>query len=297
VQTKVKSIQVFRKPVEKAFQGDRCGICISNFDSKQFERGIVSSLNYVKTCYGVILRLNRIKYYKSAITSGSKFHISMGHETILGKIELFAQDSSETQAETFDFSREYIHIDEINEEIQNKCVYAFVDFNYENSSNASGVLCVMDSLLIGSRLDTDIHLNTCRIAFYGHVLHMFTSKDYKEPITLSKSTIGTASQMNSHLTALKVYKNKHKEGLVERRHDEFTLIGKTLFKKETNIDLFVGMKVSLSTGESGYIEASFGQSGKFKVRIQGNKNDQNLKCALSFNRLTFSSLRRTISSR
>lgn len=51
--------------------------------------------------------------------------------------------------------------------------------------------------------------------------------------------------------------------------DDYTVIGRNLFKKETNLQLFVGLKVTLSTGESGVIEGGFGQSGKFKIRIQG----------------------------
>lgn len=51
--------------------------------------------------------------------------------------------------------------------------------------------------------------------------------------------------------------------------DDYTVIGRNLFKKETNLQLFVGLKVTLSTGEAGVIEGGFGQSGKFKIRIQG----------------------------
>lgn len=51
--------------------------------------------------------------------------------------------------------------------------------------------------------------------------------------------------------------------------DDYTVIGRNLFKKETNLQLFVGLKVNLSTGETGVIEGGFGQSGKFKIRVQG----------------------------
>ncbi|RXM91533.1 Selenocysteine-specific elongation factor [Acipenser ruthenus] len=51
--------------------------------------------------------------------------------------------------------------------------------------------------------------------------------------------------------------------------DDYTVIGRNLFKKETNIQLFVGLKVTLSTGERGVIEGGFGQSGKMKIRIPG----------------------------
>ncbi|KAG9332637.1 hypothetical protein JZ751_014735 [Albula glossodonta] len=49
--------------------------------------------------------------------------------------------------------------------------------------------------------------------------------------------------------------------------DDYTVIGRNLFKKETNLQLFVGLKVRLSTGEQGVIEGGFGQSGKFKIRV------------------------------
>ena len=51
--------------------------------------------------------------------------------------------------------------------------------------------------------------------------------------------------------------------------DDHSVIGRSLFKKETNIQLFVGLRVHLSTGELGVIDSAFGQSGKFKVHIPG----------------------------
>ena len=282
-QKKVKSIQVFRKPVEKAIQGDRCGICLTNFDSKQFERGLVCAPNYVKTSYAVIIKLNKIKHFKGSIQSGSKFHITINHETHLAKIELFGGFGDELVDKNsefmFDFGKEYLYVNEYapedakkeeddsqasaktNKKIVN--YYALIDFTFENASSSeiasSGVLCVANSLLIGSKLDTDIHLNQCRIAFYGNVLHAFTNKDFRET--------NQSASTNAYLSSLKIYKEKFKEGVVERKHDNYTLIGKSLFKKETNIDLFVGLKVSLSTSEQGVIEGNFGQSGKFKIRI------------------------------
>jgi selenocysteine-specific elongation factor len=285
-QKKVKSIQVFRKPVDKASKGDRCGICLTNFDSKQFERGIVCAPNYVKHSFAIITRLHRIKHFKSAIESGSKFHITIGHETLLGKIDIFGECENKTATHNaqdeinFNFNNEYLHLNEYNapdeeSSSQNDKIiqkpkilsyYALIDFTFDSNDHAGastlgGVLCSPKSLLIGSKLDTDIHLNTCRIAFHGHVLHSFTNKDFKETTTSNGAGDG------HRLSDLKIYKEKSKEGIVERKHDEYTLIGRALFKKETNIDLFVGLKVKLSTGETGKIESSFGQSGKFKIRL------------------------------
>ena len=113
------------------------------------------------------------------------------------------------------------------------------------------VTCSTTSLVIGSKLDTDIHSNICRIAFHGVILEAITDLKYTETV----------------LPKVKVFKNKYKEGVVERKADEFSVVCKGLFKKETNIETFVGLKVKLSTGEDGVIEGGFGQSGKFKVRI------------------------------
>lgn len=74
---------------------------------------------------------------------------------------------------------------------------------------------------------------------------------------------------------IKVYKTKQREGIVERKVDEYAVVCRGLFKKETNMEAFVGLRVTLSSGEQGTIEGSFGQSGKFKVRIPGrNKTVQ-----------------------
>lgn len=77
--------------------------------------------------------------------------------------------------------------------------------------------------------------------------------------------------------------------------DDYSVIGRNLFKKETNLQLFLGLKVVLSTGETGVVEGGFGQSGKFKIRIQGKvhlrwdvtassplfHHDQNQRCCVT----------------
>ncbi len=98
-----------------------------------------------------------------------------------------------------------------------------------------------------------MHLNQCRIAFHGRALHLFANKAYRE----------------QELAELRVFKPKRREGVVERRQDESTVIGRGLFKKETNMELFNGLRVGLSSGEQGVIEGGFGQSGKFRVRVMG----------------------------
>jgi selenocysteine-specific elongation factor len=68
---------------------------------------------------------------------------------------------------------------------------------------------------------------------------------------------------------------KKKIGFIDRFVDSQTIIGKDLFQKETNINAFVNFKIELNpTGEQGFIESSFGQSGKFKVRFMNGLSDE-----------------------
>ncbi|XP_013420042.1 selenocysteine-specific elongation factor-like isoform X1 [Lingula anatina] len=261
---KVKAMQMFRQPVEKAIQGDRVGICVTQFDPKLLERGLVSSVGVLPTITAAIISVQKIKYFKGPVATKSKFHITMGHETVMGKVSFFGQkrdgvEDTSGAENNFNLGEEYIYQEELHigksvneskndnsEVVANKPVRQYALIMLEKP-----VTCAPHCLVIGSKLDTDIHANVCRLSFHGHLLLPVTDPKYPETL----------------LPNLKVYKIKQKEGLVERIADDYSVIGKSLFKKESNIQLFVGLKVKLSTGEDGVIEGGFGQSGKFKVRI------------------------------
>jgi len=161
----------------------------------------------------------------------------------------------------FDFSTEYLY--------QTELLSVKADASEGDAGHSSGnlpeaqfalmefekpVTCCRNSIVIGSKLDTDIHANTCRLAFHGYLLEPLSDQNYCDTV----------------LPRLRVIKERLKEGIVERQADQFTLVCRGLFKKESKVDAFVGLKVSLSTGEEGFIEGGFGQSGKFKVQIPGN---------------------------
>lgn len=267
VNKKIKSVQMFRKPVSGAMQGDRVGVCVTQFDPKLLERGVVCTPGSLHTLYAAVVSVRKIGYFKGSLATRAKFHITVGHETVMAKVTFFglppvaaSESSSDTKPpmslpcslETpFTLDREYFYQDE------------YVTGQGETSSEPDPeqwalleferpVTCPSLCLVIGSKLDRDIHANACRLAFQGRLLQGFEDKSYAE----------------TALPHLRIYKTKHKEGQVERVCDDYTLIGRNLFKKETNLQLFVGLKVTLSTGESGVVEGGFGQSGKFKIRIQ-----------------------------
>ena len=266
---KVKSMQMFRQPVSKAMQGDRVGICVTQFDPKLLERGLVCKPSTVPTIFAGIISVEKIHYYKGPIRSKAKFHITIGHDTVMGKAQFFGLPAATTLStenmKAFDFSQEYVFQEELmdvsktkkedileeEQKSDNLKIMVNPNFQFALLELEKPVTCPKESLVIGSRLDTDIHLNSCRLAFHGKLLESVTEKSYAEDI----------------LPKLSIFKMKSRVGEVERLVDEYTLVGRGLFKKETNIQLFLNLKVTLSTGEVGVIEGSFGQSGKFKIRI------------------------------
>ncbi|CAL1608035.1 unnamed protein product [Knipowitschia caucasica] len=259
VTKKVKSIQMFRKPVSAAMQGDRVGVCVTQFDPKLLERGVVCTPGSLRTLYAAAISARKIGYFKGALSTRAKFHITVGHETVMAKVSFFGlppgaadvHSPAPNPLETvFDFDREYFYQDEYmtgQGEGQGADPEQWALLEFERP-----VTCPLFCLVIGSKLDTDIHANACRLAFQGRLLQGFEEKNYAE----------------TELPKLRIYKSKQREGQVERITDDYTVIGRSLFKKETNLQLFVGLKVTLSSGEHGVIEGGFGQSGKFKIRIQ-----------------------------
>ncbi|XP_074196582.1 selenocysteine-specific elongation factor isoform X2 [Rhinolophus sinicus] len=281
---KVKSMQMFHMPVTTAMQGDRLGICVTQFDPKLLERGLVCAPESLHTIHAALISVEKIPYFRGPLQTKAKFHITVGHETVMGRLMFFspAPDSfdHEPVLNAFDFSREYLFQEQYlcqdlapaatgsgqtNEKAgqatDGHCPrqqWALVEFE-------KPVTCPQLCLVIGSRLDADIHANMCRLAFHGVLLHGLEDKNYAESL----------------LPRLRVYKLKHKHGLVERVIDDYNVIGRSLFKKETNIQLFVGLKVYLSTGELGFIDSAFGQSGKFKIHIPGGLSPESKKILMS----------------
>ena len=245
-----------------SLKGDRAGICVTQFDPKLLERGLICTPGTLPTIDAAIISVRRIPYFKGDILTKAKFHISMLHDTVMAKVSFFGlYDAELPYTDAFDFEQDYRYQYELladgkrprnidGEEEEGisvpKAQFALLEFEHP-------ITCTKNCLVIGSRLDTDIHSNTCRLAFHGELLSCVSNPKYAKVF----------------LPRIKVFKNKSKEGTVERKVDDYAVICKGLFKKETNLDLFVNLRVQLSTGEKGIIESSFGQSGKFKVRIPG----------------------------
>ena len=302
LERKVKSIQMFKRKVTSIQQGDRAGICVSSFDSKLLERGVAAAPGAVELLKGAITLVRRIKYFPGDLPSSSKFHISVGHTTVMatvtfwgaqelaaiqpgegidkeralvseGKKTEFVENSSlggdadraGLPLLKFDFSQDFLQQESLIESLEanrnsetKPCSdlllhWALLDFQ-------TPVYCPLNSLVIGSRLD-NVDNNTgsassCRLAFCGRLI---------EKIDPAKE-----------FSRIRLYTLKERRGIISRlgeayrRQDDNTIVryevfGSDLFKKETNMKPFVGMKLLTESGEIGEIKSSFGTSGKFRV--------------------------------
>ena len=292
---KIKSMQMFKRPVESCARGDRLGICVAGLDADVLERGLVCEPGSVPTFNAAVVSANKIRFFKSAIKCGSKFHVTIGHTTVMATVTFFGdapKDGQDAMADAmasislgeskFDKSKEYKYCAELLSEVEAKEASEYaggINNVYDAPAFARYALLEFeqpitvptDELYIASRFDTDIHANTCRLAFHGKLLqHMNTEKD------------------PNAFRALRVFKMKSREGSIERVQDARTVIGKGMFKKESDLTSFIGMKVWTSNNECGVIEGGFGKSGKYKVYFSnGIKGEGDGKLVLRFKKYVF----------
>lgn len=249
---KVKSMQKFRKPVTNASAGDRVAICVTNFNTQNVERGLLcQQKNSLQVTYAVIIKLNKVEYFKRQIETRMKFHCSVGHETTIGKILLFSSDDNSD----FDCNSSYSYEDNYDYESSNsKHFFCLIEFN-------NPVITYENMLLIASKLDTE-DSKVCRIAFHGKikVLNSSSDKNYAE----------------TFLHRLKIHKTKSKEGFVQRYVNEREVIVADLFKKDSDLTKFVNMKCELSTGETGMIIGAFGKSAKVRVQFRESLSENTI---------------------
>ena len=65
---------------------------------------------------------------------------------------------------------------------------------------------------------------------------------------------------------MKIFRDKIRTGIVDKINDNYVLLVKDLFKKETDISIFVNKTVVLQlTNNEGKILSAFGKSGKIKA--------------------------------
>ena len=86
---KVKSMQMFRRPVKVAHQGDRVGICVTSLDSALVERGIATAPGSVPLISTALCLVKKVRFFKGSCRSNHKYHVSIGHTTIVADVMFF----------------------------------------------------------------------------------------------------------------------------------------------------------------------------------------------------------------
>ncbi|KNC55156.1 selenocysteine-specific elongation factor [Thecamonas trahens ATCC 50062] len=250
---KVKSMQMFKAPVERAVQGDRLGICVAQLNAKLLERGLACAPGTIRAVSAAVVRVSRIPYFRGEIKSRAKFHLTVGHETVMATLQFFrsvgpgedphglastassssaasssdaasAADSAPHPAHVFSYDDEYLDVSEL----EGPEAYPTGSTTYAVLELESPVLCAPDAMIIGSRLDSDVDGNVCRLAFSGSLVAPF---DSDTP------------------WALKIFRVK---------------------AKGTDPGVYTGLKVvSAANGGIGVIQGRFGASNKMNVFFSG----------------------------
>ncbi len=113
---KVKSMQMFRRPVTEARRGDRVGICIAQLDASAMERGLVAEPGSVPTITSAVrtrvpldssrrrlvpstadasglasqvAAVEKIRFFKGTVPSKARFHVTLGHATVMAEVVFF----------------------------------------------------------------------------------------------------------------------------------------------------------------------------------------------------------------
>ena len=263
-QRKIKSMQMFKKPVQSVVQGDRVGVCVTQLDAKALERGIACTHGHVTLISSVLVSVRQIRFFKAHCKTGAKFHFTVGHTTVMVTATFFGPPKKEGDGGRYEEGVAVTEEDKaraqeaavalartpLQREFNASDEYAWQEYLDPASGEQWAVLqletpvpCALPAVGIGSHLDAASNSATCRLAFHGLMLRAISTED---------------------LHRLRIFKPKFKEGQVDRVQDDRTVICKGLFKPGTDMNLFLGMKVQLGEdGPEGTIDSTFGKS-KFK---------------------------------
>jgi selenocysteine-specific elongation factor len=194
------------------------------------ERGIIASPGTVKLIRGAIAVVRKVRFFKGVLNSGAKFHISVGHTTVMATVTFWGarEIANQVQLEDekkmenksslafgksslggsadlaglprlkFDWNQDFLHQDNYldalptseNNPEWNKSTpeqgkgkdATLPPLHWARIEFLTPVYCPMDSLVIGSRLDSEVNANACRLSFSGRLVERYDAKSVSEVI-------------------------------------------------------------------------------------------------------------------
>lgn len=290
----IKEMQMFKKPVSKAVQGDRVGMLIKNLDHSKIERSLACNEGFVQNIDGGLFLMKKIKYYKNEVKSNSKMFIIFGNQGVNAKCTFFSLSNTPIEsllvnlnnANSIEKANEnkslknveiksigvnlkqfYLEEFNFNENLESTDDYQFAILKFDNK-----ILVAPETVALGSKIDFDISHKSNRIAFYGKIIDK-----YEE----------------NQLNKIKIYKNKAKQGKIIRMASDNVAVVINLFKKDSNVEDFIGKPVYVLESDKkivGTIQSKFGQTGKVKIEFSENLKNIKLNDAsgkeIDFNQFT-----------
>ena len=203
----------------------------------------------------IIVRAEKVRFYKQQVKTGSQLHCSIGHDTLVATCTFFAPattglpDTSATPSpppplpDVFDPSLPYLHLTELPSA---PCL-ALLTFPHTIFLPAH-----FSPVIVASHLNSAYTGNACRIAFSARII----------PPLLPSSP-------SSPPPPLLLYKLKQKQGVVDRVSAAGQeLIGRGMFGAAEEVQRYAGMRVELEGGGLGRMDGGFGKGGKFRLRLE-----------------------------
>lgn len=364
LQRKVKSMQMFHRPVKQVSKGDRVGICVTNLDADLIERGVASDPGRIPSYRVAIASVRKVRFFAGSVKSGSKIHIIVGHHVAMAKLIFFAADlgdcfdnekqdrkcsgnvpnvcikgggrnasiaaddnkwarctssgspemvkhlsqdqknvtrrseknidvgfsKDDRMDRAFDFATEYKYLEELpaDEKLRSK---SWVLLQFEDIVVAPG-----NALIVGARLDSDLHAGLCRIAFSGSIVTWLPSQERSGDsdrrqlqhlaIYKRKSREGTIARLE-----LPQHRNPSKRGVQSEKPDpsSFVAICHGMLSKHADVSRFLDLIVQGPGGKRGVIQSGFGQSGKLRIRFDEalDRSDVGQKIVLNYKKYVF----------
>ncbi|RNF12242.1 putative selenocysteine-tRNA-specific elongation factor [Trypanosoma conorhini] len=312
---KVKGLQAFRKPLQRARRGDRVGLCVVQFDAEGVERGLLCSAQQqqrgalpadapllIESAKVLVAEVNRVRFHQLSCDAHTKFHITIGHSTVMGTMRYFSRPTPHMRegekSTAFDLLQESLYVEELTED-------AVLAFDSAESQPQFGqpvavkrgprtyyaivlldrpIMAAVGTPLIATRLEMERE-NMCRIAIAGSVCALLNAG-------------GSADASLTSWRNLPIVRYKSRALVVERVVNEKTCIASGVVgfeapetsggsnnhkakEKDTlhaEVQKFIGMQVhfrptvgeeagasTLTGAKEGVIDSAFGKTGKVKL--------------------------------
>jgi selenocysteine-specific elongation factor len=85
------------------------GVCVTQLDPGLMERGLAAAPDTVPTFNCAIASAEKIRFFSGRVSSGSKLHVSVGHDTVMAEVTAFGMpDGKATLTPQVDMTRQFL---------------------------------------------------------------------------------------------------------------------------------------------------------------------------------------------